>query len=176
MPALCSDLKTALVERSDFSSGTSSRSTKLIHGGVRYLQKAIMKLDYEQVVFLLRSDTFFLSYSTSPLPPPFFYSLHSLSSSFSSNTPPLPLPPLTFLSPLPHSHPSFPPPPPSTPLNSLSFFSSPVDSSCSSSCCSRPPVSPQYMMVKEALHERANLLEIAPHLSAPLPIMLPVYK
>uniref|UniRef100_A0A671YG67 Glycerol-3-phosphate dehydrogenase, mitochondrial n=1 Tax=Sparus aurata TaxID=8175 RepID=A0A671YG67_SPAAU len=34
----------------------------------------------------------------------------------------------------------------------------------------------RYMMVKEALHERANLLEIAPHLSAPLPIMLPVYK
>ncbi|KAL2081470.1 hypothetical protein ACEWY4_023323 [Coilia grayii] len=34
----------------------------------------------------------------------------------------------------------------------------------------------QYMMVKEALHERANLLEVAPHLSAPLPIMLPVYK
>ncbi|CAN9498248.1 unnamed protein product [Ophioblennius macclurei] len=34
----------------------------------------------------------------------------------------------------------------------------------------------QYMMVKEALHERANLLDIAPHLSAPLPIMLPVYK
>ena len=31
-------------------------------------------------------------------------------------------------------------------------------------------------MVKEALHERANLLEIAPHLSFPLPIMLPVYK
>lgn len=43
------DLKTALVERNDFSSGTSSRSTKLIHGGVRYLQKAIMQLDYEQV-------------------------------------------------------------------------------------------------------------------------------
>ncbi|XP_024073767.1 glycerol-3-phosphate dehydrogenase, mitochondrial isoform X3 [Terrapene carolina triunguis] len=34
----------------------------------------------------------------------------------------------------------------------------------------------QYRMVKEALHERANLLEIAPHLSGPLPIMLPVYK
>uniref|UniRef100_A0A8C9WIN5 Glycerol-3-phosphate dehydrogenase, mitochondrial n=1 Tax=Scleropages formosus TaxID=113540 RepID=A0A8C9WIN5_SCLFO len=33
-----------------------------------------------------------------------------------------------------------------------------------------------YMMVKEALHERSNLLDIAPHLSAPLPIMLPVYK
>ncbi|TKS66450.1 Glycerol-3-phosphate dehydrogenase, mitochondrial [Collichthys lucidus] len=81
LDAVTRNLKTALVERSDFSSGTSSRSTKLIHGGVRYLQKAIMHLDYEQ-----------------------------------------------------------------------------------------------YMMVKEALHERANLLEIAPHLSAPLPIMLPVYK
>ena len=34
----------------------------------------------------------------------------------------------------------------------------------------------QYAMVKEALHERANLLDIAPHLSFPLPIMLPVYK
>ncbi|XP_042566520.1 glycerol-3-phosphate dehydrogenase, mitochondrial isoform X2 [Clupea harengus] len=81
LDAVTRNLKTALVERDDFSSGTSSRSTKLIHGGVRYLQKAIMKLDYEQ-----------------------------------------------------------------------------------------------YMMVKEALHERANLLEIAPHLSGPLPIMLPVYK
>merc|ERR1711881_691442 len=74
-------LKSAMVELDDFSSGTSSRSTKLIHGGVRYLQKAIMGLDYEQ-----------------------------------------------------------------------------------------------YKMVKEALHERANLLKIAPHLSFPLPIMLPVYQ
>ena len=41
-------LKTALVELDDFASGTSSRSTKLIHGGVRYLQKAIMRLDIEQ--------------------------------------------------------------------------------------------------------------------------------
>ncbi|OCH86882.1 DAO-domain-containing protein [Obba rivulosa] len=41
-------LKVALVERDDFSSGTSSKSTKLVHGGVRYLQKAIMELDYEQ--------------------------------------------------------------------------------------------------------------------------------
>ena len=74
-------LNTALVERYDFSAGTSSRSTKLIHGGVRYLQKAVFHLDYEQ-----------------------------------------------------------------------------------------------YRMVREALHERANLLKIAPHLSNPLPIMLPVYK
>lgn len=74
-------LSTALVELDDFSSGTSSRSTKLIHGGVRYLQAAIFGLDYEQ-----------------------------------------------------------------------------------------------YRMVKEALFERANLLHCAPHLSYPLPIMLPIYK
>ncbi|PRD20437.1 UNVERIFIED_CONTAM: Glycerol-3-phosphate dehydrogenase [Trichonephila clavipes] len=74
-------LKTALIELDDFSSGTSSRSTKLIHGGVRYLQKAILQFDLEQ-----------------------------------------------------------------------------------------------YRMVKEALHERANLLSIAPHLSYPLPIMLPIYR
>ncbi|KAI9451388.1 DAO-domain-containing protein [Russula earlei] len=41
-------LKVALVERDDFSSGASSKSTKLVHGGVRYLQKAVMELDYEQ--------------------------------------------------------------------------------------------------------------------------------
>ncbi|XP_001365971.2 glycerol-3-phosphate dehydrogenase, mitochondrial isoform X2 [Monodelphis domestica] len=81
LDAVTRGLRTALVERDDFSSGTSSRSTKLIHGGVRYLQTAITSLDYEQ-----------------------------------------------------------------------------------------------YRMVKEALHERANLLEIAPHLSHALPIMLPIYK
>ncbi|CAG9825041.1 unnamed protein product [Phaedon cochleariae] len=74
-------LKTALIEADDFASGTSSRSTKLIHGGVRYLQKAIMQLDYEQ-----------------------------------------------------------------------------------------------YRMVKEALHERSAMLNQAPHLAHPLPIMLPVYQ
>ena len=31
-------LKTALIERNDFASGTSSKSTKLIHGGLRYLK------------------------------------------------------------------------------------------------------------------------------------------
>ena len=31
-------LKTVLVEAQDFSAGTSSRSTKLIHGGVRYMK------------------------------------------------------------------------------------------------------------------------------------------
>ncbi|KAJ3922924.1 DAO-domain-containing protein [Lentinula edodes] len=41
-------LRVALVERDDFAAGTSSKSTKLVHGGVRYLQKAIMELDREQ--------------------------------------------------------------------------------------------------------------------------------
>ncbi|KAF9474285.1 DAO-domain-containing protein [Pholiota conissans] len=41
-------LKVALVERDDFSAGTSSKSTKLVHGGVRYLQKAVFELDYDQ--------------------------------------------------------------------------------------------------------------------------------
>ncbi|XP_044268032.1 glycerol-3-phosphate dehydrogenase, mitochondrial-like isoform X1 [Tribolium madens] len=80
LDAVTRGLKTALVEADDFASGTSSRSTKLIHGGVRYLQKAIMQLDIEQ-----------------------------------------------------------------------------------------------YRMVKEALHERASMLQSAPHLAHPLPIMLPVY-
>ncbi|EFA82481.1 Glycerol-3-phosphate dehydrogenase [Heterostelium album PN500] len=42
-------LSTALFERGDFSSGTSSRSTKLIHGGIRYLESAIMNLDYQDL-------------------------------------------------------------------------------------------------------------------------------
>ncbi|KIV83411.1 hypothetical protein PV11_05442 [Exophiala sideris] len=41
-------LKVAIVERDDFSSGTSSKSTKLVHGGVRYLEKAVWNLDYNQ--------------------------------------------------------------------------------------------------------------------------------
>lgn len=40
--------KTALVEADDFSSGTSSRSTKLIHGGVRYLEAAVKRFDRSQ--------------------------------------------------------------------------------------------------------------------------------
>ncbi len=41
-------LKTALVERDDFSAGSSSRSTKLVHGGVRYLEQAVKRLDRTQ--------------------------------------------------------------------------------------------------------------------------------
>jgi len=32
-------LRTALVEKGDFASGTSSKSSKLIHGGIRYLEQ-----------------------------------------------------------------------------------------------------------------------------------------
>ena len=41
-------LKVALVEKNDFSEGTSSRSTKLVHGGVRYLEMAVKRLDRVQ--------------------------------------------------------------------------------------------------------------------------------
>jgi glycerol-3-phosphate dehydrogenase len=41
-------LKVGLVEANDYASGTSSRSTKLIHGGVRYLEKAVLHLDPQQ--------------------------------------------------------------------------------------------------------------------------------
>jgi len=74
-------LKVALFEQNDFSSGTSSRSTKLIHGGIRYLEQAIMNIDPEALD-----------------------------------------------------------------------------------------------LVKEALRERSNLLNNAPHLSRPLPILIPIYS
>src|SRR6266852_366055 len=37
-------LRVALVEKGDFASGTSSKSSKLIHGGVRYLQHGDFRL------------------------------------------------------------------------------------------------------------------------------------
>lgn len=40
-------VKTLLVEKSDFSSGTSSRSSKLIHGGLRYLEMFDFHLVFE---------------------------------------------------------------------------------------------------------------------------------
>ena len=40
-------LRTALVERDDFASGTSSKSSKLVHGGIRYLQQKEVGLVYE---------------------------------------------------------------------------------------------------------------------------------
>lgn len=56
-------LKVAIVERDDFSAGTSSKSTKLVHGGVRYLEKAFWELDYNQYALVkeaLRERKYFL--------------------------------------------------------------------------------------------------------------------
>ncbi|KAF2178086.1 glycerol-3-phosphate dehydrogenase mitochondrial precursor [Zopfia rhizophila CBS 207.26] len=63
LDAVTRGLKVALIERDDFSSGTSSKSTKLVHGGVRYLEKAVWNLDYNQyslVVEALRERRYFL--------------------------------------------------------------------------------------------------------------------
>lgn len=40
-------LRTVLLERDDLASGTSSRSSKLVHGGLRYLQQGDVRLVYE---------------------------------------------------------------------------------------------------------------------------------
>ena len=47
LDAAARGLRTALVERDDFASGTSSRSSKLVHGGLRYLQNGDIRLVYE---------------------------------------------------------------------------------------------------------------------------------
>lgn len=41
-------LKTVLIEAGDFGSGASGASTKLIHGGLRYLQQAVRQFDLKQ--------------------------------------------------------------------------------------------------------------------------------
>lgn len=45
--AAMAGFRTALVERDDFASGTSSRSSRLIHGGVRYLEHGHLGLVFE---------------------------------------------------------------------------------------------------------------------------------
>lgn len=45
--AVTRGFKTILFEQHDFAKGTSSRSTKLVHGGVRYLQQGNVKLVME---------------------------------------------------------------------------------------------------------------------------------
>ena len=42
-------LRAVLLEADDFASGTSSRSSKLVHGGLRYLRNANLKLTAESV-------------------------------------------------------------------------------------------------------------------------------
>ena len=45
-------LRTVLLEGHDFGSGASSASTKMAHGGVRYLQEAVTSLDFKQFRFV----------------------------------------------------------------------------------------------------------------------------
>lgn len=47
LDAAARGLRTALVERGDFAAGTSSRSSKLVHGGLRYLNQREFRLVYE---------------------------------------------------------------------------------------------------------------------------------
>lgn len=67
-------LSVALVEARDFASGTSSRSSKLIHGGLRYLEQ----LDFGLVREALRERRLLLTRIAPHLvrPVPFLYPLH----------------------------------------------------------------------------------------------------
>jgi glycerol-3-phosphate dehydrogenase len=47
LDAAARGLTVALLERDDFAAGTSSKSSKLIHGGLRYLQHGDVRLVYE---------------------------------------------------------------------------------------------------------------------------------
>jgi glycerol-3-phosphate dehydrogenase len=49
LDAVLRGYKVALIDKNDFGSETSSKSTKLIHGGVRYLEQAFKKLDFGQL-------------------------------------------------------------------------------------------------------------------------------
>src|SRR5215213_9945777 len=40
-------LRVALVEEHDFAHGTSSKSSKMVHGGIRYLQQGDVKLVWQ---------------------------------------------------------------------------------------------------------------------------------
>lgn len=73
LDATLRDLNVALVERDDFAAGTSSRSTKLIHGGVRYLEKAFFNLDPAQLklVFEALSERAVMLYQAPHLAQPF---------------------------------------------------------------------------------------------------------
>lgn len=48
-------LQVALVEQNDFASGTSSKSTKMAHGGVRYLEKAFFQLSKSQLDLVIEA-------------------------------------------------------------------------------------------------------------------------
>ncbi|MDY0133046.1 MAG: FAD-dependent oxidoreductase [Desulforegulaceae bacterium] len=46
----CSGLKILIIDKGDFGSGTSSKSSKLVHGGLRYLKDGNLHLTHESVV------------------------------------------------------------------------------------------------------------------------------
>src|SRR6476646_10463236 len=53
--------QTGLIEKADFASGTSSKSTKLVHGGIRYLPQFDFALVHEALIergLLLRNAPF----------------------------------------------------------------------------------------------------------------------
>src|SRR5215470_4958022 len=57
-------LQTVLIEATDFASGASSASTKLAHGGVRYLEQAVKTLNFSEfrvVKNALRERRFMMS-------------------------------------------------------------------------------------------------------------------
>src|SRR5690606_8312525 len=47
--AVSGGMKTLLLEAADFSSGTSSKSSKLVHGGFRYLRSGQYNITFESV-------------------------------------------------------------------------------------------------------------------------------
>src|SRR5687767_12194809 len=74
LDAVSRGLSTALVEQRDFASGTSSRSSKLVHGGLRYLEM----LDFALVKEALQERGLLLTRLAPHLvrPVPFLYPLH----------------------------------------------------------------------------------------------------
>ncbi len=50
LEAVARGYRTGLVEKADFASGTSSKSTKLVHGGIRYLPQFDFALVHEALV------------------------------------------------------------------------------------------------------------------------------
>ena len=74
LDAVSRGLSTALVEQRDFASGTSSRSSKLVHGGLRYLEM----FDFALVKEALEERGLLLTRLAPHLvrPVPFLYPLH----------------------------------------------------------------------------------------------------
>ena len=55
LDAVSRGLDVCLLEKTDFAAGTSSKSTKMAHGGVRYLEKAIFQLSKDQLDLVIEA-------------------------------------------------------------------------------------------------------------------------